>query len=37
MIVFPMVSAVIPTYNSEKVLPLCLESIKVVGLKGRII
>ena len=28
MIDFPMVSAVIPTYNSEKVLPMCLESIK---------
>ena len=24
----PMVSVVIPTLNSEKVLPLCLESVK---------
>ena len=24
----PLVSIVIPTYNSEKTLPLCLESIK---------
>ena len=24
----PSISVVIPTYNSEKVLPLCLESVK---------
>ena len=24
----PLVSVIIPTYNSEKTLPLCLESIK---------
>ena len=24
----PLVSIIIPTYNSEKTLPLCLESIK---------
>jgi len=24
----PLISVIIPTYNSEKTLPLCLESIK---------